>query len=106
MLLLDEPLSALDAQTRELLLDDLVDLWTRQPFTGVYVTHNLYEATRLGRRIVVLSRRPGRIRDIVEIDTPLGDRRIGDPALEAVQRRLWQAMRDEAEAADRELADA
>ncbi len=104
-LLLDEPLSALDSQTRELLLDDLVDLWTRQPFTGVYVTHNLYEATRLGARIVVLSRRPGRIRDIVDIDRPLAERAIGDPALEAIQKRLWGAMRDEALAADRELAD-
>lgn len=104
-MLLDEPLSALDAQTRELLLDDLVELWTRQPFTGVYVTHNLYEATRLGARIVVLSRRPGRIRDIVEIDQPLADRAIGDPTLEAVQRRLWAAMRKEALAADRELDD-
>lgn len=60
VLLMDEPLSALDSQTRELLMDDLVDLWTRQPFTAVYVTHNLNEAVRLGHRIVVLSRRPGR----------------------------------------------
>ena len=47
VMLLDEPLSALDAQTRELLMDDLVGLWTRAPFTAVYVTHNLAEATRL-----------------------------------------------------------
>ena len=52
------------AQTRELLMDDLVDLWTRQPFTAVYVTHNLAEAVRLGHRVVVLSRRPGQIREI------------------------------------------
>ncbi|MEQ9123891.1 MAG: ABC transporter ATP-binding protein, partial [Alphaproteobacteria bacterium] len=103
-MLLDEPLSALDAQTRELLLDDLVGLWSREPFTAVYVTHNLYEATRLGRRIVVLSRRPGRILDVVEIDRPLDARAMGDPELDAIQRRLWLAMRDEAEAADRELA--
>ena len=105
-MLLDEPLSALDSQTRELLLDDLVDLWTRAPFTAVYVTHNLYEATRLGRRIVVLSRRPGRILDVVEIDRPLEARAIGDPELEAVQKRLWQAIRAEAMAADRELGGA
>lgn len=104
-LLLDEPLSALDAQTRELLLDDLVDLWARQPFTAVYVTHNLYEATRLGARIVVLSRRPGRIRDIVDIDVPLAERTLGAPELEQAQKRLWDAMRDEARAADMELAD-
>ena len=104
VMLMDEPLSALDAQTRELLMDDLVALWTRAPFTAVYVTHNLAEAVRLGHRIVVLSRRPGRIREVVSIDTPLAERRAGDPALEAHQARLWQLMRDEAEAADMELS--
>ena len=103
VLLMDEPLSALDAQTRDLLMDDLVSLWTRAPFTAVYVTHNLAEAVRLGHRIVVLSRRPGRIREIVEIDMDLEARRDGDPALEAQQARLWQLMRDEALAADMEL---
>jgi len=103
VLLMDEPLSALDAQTRELLLADLVDLWARQQFTGVYVTHNLAEAVRLGHSIVVLSRRPGRIRDVVEIDQPLEERGLGDPALEAVQKRLWEMMRDEAAEADMEL---
>lgn len=105
VMLMDEPLSALDAQTRELLMDDLIALWTRAPFTAVYVTHNLAEAVRLGHRIVVLSRRPGRIREVVSIDTPLSERRAGDPALEAHQARLWQSMRDEAEAADQELSD-
>ncbi len=61
---------------------------------------------RLGHRIMVLSRRPGVIREIVEIDTPLGRRRLGDPALDQQQARLWQLMRDEAAAADAELADA
>ncbi len=64
VMLMDEPLSALDSQTRELLMDDLITLWTRQPFTSVYVTHNLNEAVRLGHRVVVLSRRPGRIRKL------------------------------------------
>ncbi len=105
VMLMDEPLSALDAQTRELLMDDLIALWTRAPFTAVYVTHNLAEAVRLGHRIVVLSRRPGRIREVVSIDTPLAERRAGDPALEAHQARLWHLMRDEAEAADKELSD-
>ena len=103
VMLLDEPLSALDAQTRELLMDDLVGLWTRQPFTAVYVTHNLEEAVRLGHSVAVLSRRPGRIRELAHIDAPLAERRAGDPALEAVRARLWDAMRQEAQAADAEL---
>jgi NitT/TauT family transport system ATP-binding protein len=103
VMLMDEPLSALDSQTRELLLDDLIQLWTRTPFTAVYVTHNLAEAVRLGHRIIVLSRRPGTIREVVEIDKPLAERTFGDPDLEAPQRQLWDLMREEARAADAEL---
>jgi len=103
VLLMDEPLSALDAQTRELLIDDLVALWSRQQFTGVYVTHNLAEAVRLGHSIVVLSRRPGRIREVIEVDQPLEQRGLGNPDLDAVQKRLWGLMRDEAAQADKEL---
>ena len=105
VMLMDEPLSALDSQTRELLMDDLITLWTRQPFTSVYVTHNLNEAVRLGHRVVVLSRRPGRIREIVDIDIPLVDRHLGDPLLEAKQKQLWDLMREEAMAADKELVN-
>jgi len=105
ILLMDEPLSALDAQTRELLMDDLVELWSREHYSACYVTHNLAEAVRLGHRIIVLSRRPGRVREVVEIDMPLTERaeRIGE--LERVQRQVWTIMREEARQADRELAD-
>ena len=105
VMLMDEPLSALDSQTRELLMDDLVELWGQVGFSACYITHNLAEAVRLGHRIVMLSRRPGRIREIVDIDIPLNER-INFPAdTAAIQRRLWEAMRDEARAADRELSD-
>lgn len=104
-MLMDEPLSALDSQTRELLMDDLVSLWVREPFTAVYVTHNLAEAVRLGHRVVVLSRRPGRVHEIVDIDIPLQDRHLGNPDLEITQAHLWDLMRREAEAADMELID-
>lgn len=106
VLLMDEPLSALDSQTRELLIDDLVDLWTRETFTACYVTHNLAEAVRLGHRIVILSRRPGRIREVVDIDIPLAERVHHLAELEERQKALWALMREEALAADLELADA
>lgn len=106
VLLMDEPLSALDSQTRELLMDDLVSLWQRAPFTAIYVTHNLHEAVRLGHQIVVLSRRPGRVREVVDIDIPLGERDQHSTALDDKQRHLWSLMREEAMAADRELVDA
>ena len=103
-LLMDEPLSALDSQTRELLMDDLIDLWVREKYTAVYVTHNLNEAVRLGHKVVVLSRRPGQIREIVEIDIPLADRRANEHLLSEKQAHLWELMREEAMAADQELA--
>jgi NitT/TauT family transport system ATP-binding protein len=106
VLLMDEPLSALDAQTRELLLDDLVRLWKETRFTSVYVTHNIAEALRLGHRIVVLSRRPGRIRDIVAVNMSPAERCEDDPALIAVRERIWNLIREEAAIADRELTDA
>jgi NitT/TauT family transport system ATP-binding protein len=105
VMLMDEPLSALDAQTRELLMDDLVELWTRERFSACYVTHNLAEATRLGHRIVVLSRRPGRIREIIDIAMPLAERAARAAELDAVQRRVWTLLHDEAREADRELTD-
>ena len=103
VLLMDEPLSALDAQTRELLLQDLIDLWDRERFTAVYVTHNLDEAVRLGHRIVVLSRCPAKIRDIVHVPERL---RLSVAEAVALRDRLWNMLRDEAAAAEREVADA
>ena len=103
VMLMDEPWSALDSQTRELLMVDFVALWQRAPFTAVYVTHNLSEAVRLGHSIVVLSRRPGRIKETIRVDRPLTERGSGDSELEEIQHRLWSLMRDEARAADSEL---
>ncbi len=107
VLLMDEPLSALDAQTRELLMEDLLKLWSATRFTGVYVTHNLAEAVRLAHRVVVLSRRPGRVREIVEIAIAHDDRdsvaAAGD--LKRLQDRLWRAMKAEAQLAEREILD-
>lgn len=105
VLLMDEPLSALDSQTRELLMDDLIDLWEREKFTACYITHNLAEAVRLGHKVVVLSRRPGVIREIVHIDMPLTERNLSNPQIAAIQQQLWEMMRAEAAAADTELAD-
>jgi NitT/TauT family transport system ATP-binding protein len=105
-LLMDEPLSALDAQTRDLLLDEFVTLIGRAATTTVYVTHNLAEAVRLGQQIVVLSRRPGRVREIFRIDRPLTGRSADDPDLKDLEHTLWRIIRDDAAVAERELIDA
>jgi len=105
-LLMDEPLSALDSQTRELLMDDLIELWLKEKYTACYVTHNLGEAVRLGHKVVVLSRRPGRIREIVDIDIPIDQRQSHPAMLADKQAYLWGLMREEAMAADQELTHA
>jgi NitT/TauT family transport system ATP-binding protein len=106
VLLMDEPLSALDAQTRDILLDEFADLIARTGITIVYVTHNLPEAVRLGHSIVVLSRRPGRVREVVRITRPIQERRATDADLVAVESALWSRIRGDAAEADRELEHA
>jgi NitT/TauT family transport system ATP-binding protein len=105
-LLMDEPLSALDAQTRDLLLDEFVTIIGRAGTTTIYVTHNLPEAVRLGQQIVVLSRRPGKVREIFRIDRPLTGRSSDDPDLRNLEHTLWRIIRDDAAVAERELIDA
>ena len=89
ILLMDEPLSALDSQTRELLMEDFIGLLADGTMGAVYVTHNLEEAVRLADRIVVLSRRPGRVREVVSIAMTRAERGDIDARgkLLALQRR-------------------
>jgi NitT/TauT family transport system ATP-binding protein len=70
LLLMDEPFSALDAQTRMLMQYELARIWERTRKSFLYITHNIQEGVFLGDRVVVLSRRPGRIQNIVKIDLP------------------------------------
>jgi len=108
ILLMDEPLSALDAQTRELLMEDFLALWLRERITAVYVTHNLTEALRLADRVCVLSRRPGRVREMVTIDMPQAERtsQAAQAHLAGLHDRLWRLIKAEAQVAEREVAPA
>src|SRR5690348_10180076 len=105
ILLMDEPLSALDSQTRELLMEDFIRLLADGSLGAVYVTHNLEEAVRLADRIVVLSRRPGRVREVVNIPMTRGARSdIGArEKLLALQTELWSLIREQAIDAEREV---
>jgi NitT/TauT family transport system ATP-binding protein len=108
ILLMDEPLSALDSQTRELLMEDFIRLLADGALGAAYVTHNLEEAVRLADRIVVLSRRPGRVREIVTIPMTRAER--GDinarERLTSLQNQLWSLIREQAIDAEREVLHA
>ena len=108
VLLMDEPLSALDSQTRELLMEDFIRLLADGSMGAVYVTHNLEEAVRLADRIVVLSRRPGRVRETVTIPMTRGERGGVEARnrLIALQNELWSLIRQEAIDAEREVQHA
>ncbi len=107
VLLMDEPLSALDAQTRELLMEDFAAIWLRENTTAVYVTHNLEEALRMADRVMILRRRPGRIREIVAV--PIGRRErtalSAASELKRLHETLWAHIREEAQLADREITN-
>jgi len=68
LLLMDEPFGAVDAQTREMLQDELIEIWQETGKTVLFVTHDVEEAVKLADRVVVMGKNPGSIREIVEVD--------------------------------------
>lgn len=70
LLLLDEPLSALDAQTREFMQEEILRIWSETKKTSLFITHQIDEAVFLADRVFVFGARPGRVVDIVNIDIP------------------------------------
>ena len=98
VLLMDEPFSALDAQTRQLMQDELLGIWERGRKTILYVTHNIAEAVYMADRVIVLSRRPGRV--LAEVPIALGRPRTAQMAGDAIfleaADRIWALIRDQA----------
>ena len=92
VLLMDEPFSALDAQTREDLYEELQVIWQRLGTTVVFVTHNVREAVTLGNRVVLMSGRPGRIQEIFPIEI-LRPRHIDDVDVARVAQQISHAMK-------------
>jgi NitT/TauT family transport system ATP-binding protein len=100
ILLMDEPFSALDAQTREIMQTELMRIWEEGRKTVLFVTHQIDEAVFLSDRVLVLARRPGRIQETVAIalprPRPLAVKRTG--AFVAYVDRIWRLIEDDVRA--------
>jgi NitT/TauT family transport system ATP-binding protein len=94
VLLMDEPFAALDAQTRDLLHDELERIWSETGRTIIFVTHNVREAIRLGDRVALLTFRPGRVKREFPIDLAR-PRHLEDPHVARVAREILDELRDE-----------
>ena len=94
VLLMDEPFAALDAQTRDLLHDELERIWAETGRTIIFVTHNVREAVRLGDRVVLLSFRPGRIKREFEVELPR-PRHLEEVDVARAAREILDNLRDE-----------
>ncbi len=97
-LLMDEPFGALDAQLKLLMQEQLLRIWTERRQTVIFVTHDLAEAITLAQRVVVFSGRPGRVKQIEDINLP-AERDVFRvrfmPEFEAAYTRLWDALSPE-----------
>jgi NitT/TauT family transport system ATP-binding protein len=97
ILLMDEPFGALDAQTRALMHEELLAIMRRAPKTVLFVTHDVREAVALADRVAVMSARPGRIKEVVDIRAPgAGRDALPEGAAAVLVERLWQLVRGEA----------
>lgn len=101
ILLMDEPLGSLDAQTRTLLQEQILELRQDSEPTVLYITHAIDEAVFLSDRVVLMSARPGRIKDVVTLDLPLSRSRElrGSKEFAALSQEIWNHIRDEVQSA-------
>lgn len=97
VLLMDEPFGALDAQTRTQLQTELLATWEREKKTCFFITHDVEEAIILAQRVVIMSARPGRIREIVEVNIPYPRTQETKLTLEfnALKNRIWSQVYQE-----------
>lgn len=97
VLLMDEPFGALDAQTREVMGEELLHIWERDRKTALFVTHDVDEAILLADKVVVMGRNPGHIKEVIQIDLPRprhGDI-VDDPRFIEYRKRLRRHLHED-----------
>ncbi len=106
VLLMDEPFGALDAQTRIIMQELLLELWERDRKTVLFVTHDIDEALLLGDRVVVMSSRPGRVKEVLSVDLPRprSYEITSDPVFAQMRRHLLQELHSESQRAEMQLS--
>lgn len=95
VLLMDEPFSALDEQTRRYMQDELLKTWEARPTTVIFVTHSIEEAVKLGDRVILLSPRPGRIHAVYDVGLPRPRTDAEEnPRFGALVSELWSEIKE------------
>lgn len=107
VLLMDEPFAALDAMNRILMQEELVRIWSEDRPTVLFITHSVEEALYLADRIIVMTRRPGRIKELVDVGEVCGndghwrhgslDDATANPAFQELRHRVWNSVKEEIE---------
>jgi NitT/TauT family transport system ATP-binding protein len=97
VLLMDEPFAAVDAQTRETMQDEILAIWEKTGKTVIFVTHNIEEAVGLADRVAVMSRQPGAVKKVVDVNLPR-PRRIGEVRntidFNILSNHIWELLQD------------
>jgi NitT/TauT family transport system ATP-binding protein len=98
VLLMDEPFAAVDAQTRELLQEELLRIWEKTRKTIIFITHSIEEAVFLAQRVAVMTANPGTVKEIIDVDLPV-PRKSGDvktsPNFNWIVHRVWKSLHNE-----------
>ncbi|SDX83485.1 NitT/TauT family transport system ATP-binding protein [Geodermatophilus africanus] len=105
VLLMDEPFSAIDAQTREVLQFELLRIWETRPIAMMFVTHSIEEAVLMGDRVVVLKGRPSHIHEVIDVGIPHPRTRatLKSARFQEVTAHVWDLLMQDVIAAEREV---
>jgi NitT/TauT family transport system ATP-binding protein len=96
ILLMDEPFGSVDAQTRQLLQEELLELWQREQKTVIFITHSMDEAVYLSDRVVIMTPRPGRVAEILDVPLPrprIADDVRRDPKFADLTNYIWDSLK-------------